>query len=115
MSEDQQNKGADPFGPGTSGLTPYGIDLDMARPNPFAVTTELSFRVARARSNVRLAIYDAQGRLIRTLFDGEAPPGLQASSWDGRDDRQRPVAAGVYLAVLEGGGERRSTKLVVTR
>jgi hypothetical protein len=41
-----------------------------------------------------LELFDAGGRLVRTLEARQADPGF---SWDGRDDAGRPLAAGLYL------------------
>ena len=57
---------------------------------------------------VRMRIYDVSGRLVRNL--GEEPVrtlGRHFVQWDGRSDRGTAVAAGVYLCVLEAGGQRR--------
>jgi hypothetical protein len=55
-----------------------------------------------------LAIYDVEGRVVRTLVDGVLAPGVRRIVWDGADDRSSPVASGVYFARLRhGGGEIR--------
>jgi hypothetical protein len=69
-------------------------------PNPFNPRTTLAFALAES-GPVRVAIHDARGRLVRELWTGELPAGEQALAWDGRDDRGRDVAAGVYLARLQ--------------
>ncbi len=74
----------------------------VAAPNPFRTTT--SFRIA---APVRtLAIYDVAGRLVRILH-GERDYG-----WDGKDDRGRPVAAGLYMARLGDGRAGAGVKVV---
>ena len=71
-----------------------------SRPNPFSLSTEISFSVERGR-HVAVSIYDVSGRCVRTLIDADLPPGLNTVSWDGRDDRGEPVGVGVYLCRLE--------------
>ena len=61
---------------------------------------------------VRVAIYDAGGREVRTLLDGMVPPGVLDVTWDGRDATGHAVASGVYLARMQAG-ERRMTRRVV--
>jgi hypothetical protein len=46
---------------------------------------------------ISVAIYDARGRRIREVADGLFPAGLSALSWDGRDERGRAAAPGVYF------------------
>jgi len=70
------------------------------RPNPFSVSTDISFVVERDR-HVRLSIYDVSGRCLRTLVSGDLPRGVNAVAWDGRDNRGRAVGTGVYLCRLE--------------
>jgi hypothetical protein len=65
-------------------------------PNPFTGGTDLVFSLAR-RTPVRIDVYDTAGRRVRSLHDEALSAGPQAVRWDGRTDRGRPAAAGVYL------------------
>ena len=58
-----------------------------------------------------LALFDLQGRKLRTLLKGTYPAGEQSVLWDGRDDAGNRIAPGVYLARLASGGEQRLVKL----
>ncbi len=82
------------------------------RPNPFGPATVLSFEVESA-SHARLAVYDAMGRHVRTLFDGIAA-GPCSVEWDGRDARGEAVSAGVYFAriTVDGFSATRSMTLL---
>jgi len=83
-------------------------DLQFAapRPNPFSAGTTLQFDLAR-RAPVSLAIYDAQGRRVRSLLPTESmEPGSYSIHWDGRDADGARVASGVYFAQLTAGGTR---------
>ena len=64
-----------------------------------------------------LRIYDASGRLARTLDDGARPraAGEHLATWDGRDDLGRPLPAGVYLCRLQAGGRSASGKLILLK
>ena len=68
-------------------------------PNPFNPRTEIRWEQAAAGA-VRLEIYDVAGRRLGTLVDGERPAGAQTASWDGRDDKGRAAAAGIYFVRL---------------
>jgi FlgD Ig-like domain len=86
------------------------LSLGDAYPNPFHPAATIPFTLPRsARAAVR--IYDALGRRVRVLIDEERPGGAQAVTWDGCDDRGRPVASGVYFVRLESGGQARSGKI----
>lgn len=86
-------------------VTPLAARLEPNRPNPFNPATAIPFELPRA-GRARLAVYDAAGRLVRTLVDGEVPAGRTDARWDGRDDRGRAVAAGTYYARLTAGDVR---------
>jgi hypothetical protein len=51
---------------------------------------------------VEVALYDVTGRQVRSLARGTYPGGRHDLAWDGRDDRGRAAAPGVYLARLKG-------------
>ena len=60
----------------------------------------LRFDLARPQ-RASLRIFDASGRLVRTLRDGPHEAGGHEAVWRGEDDHGRRVAAGVYFARLE--------------
>lgn len=62
---------------------------------------------------VTIRVYDASGRLVRTLTDGTYDPGAYRVQWDLLDERGARVSPGVYLAIMEAPGFRDMTKLVV--
>ena len=66
-----------------------------AAPNPFNPRLEISYALPRAGA-VRLDVFDARGRLVRTLLQSHAPAGDGVLVWDGVDAGGRPVASGVY-------------------
>jgi len=68
----------------------------MAAPNPFNPLTEVRFAMPEA-GPVQVRVYDAAGRLVRTLHDGGLGAGEQSVCWDGRDGRGDRAAAGMYL------------------
>ena len=43
-------------------------------------------------------VFDARGRLMRRLAQGEAAGGSLILTWDGTDAAGRPTASGVYVA-----------------
>jgi hypothetical protein len=62
---------------------------------------------------VELRVYDLAGRLVRTLVDGEQPPGLHEVAWDARGARGGRVAAGVYFYRLRVGEGTAARRLIV--
>ncbi len=88
--------------------------LGAARPNPFNPSTTIEFRVPRD-ARTQLKVYDVTGRLVRTLVDARLGAGRHAARWDGRDDRGRPVASGVYLYRLQTGDIEESRSMVLLK
>jgi len=93
-----------------------GGRLYPAQPNPFNPRTEIRFALSGAGVRpVRLRIFDARGRHVRTLVDSRLGPGPQVALWDGTDQRGGAVASGVYLARLEARNVDAVQRLVLLR
>lgn len=82
--------------------------------NPCRPGARVGFALARP-GRVRLNVYDAAGRLVRTLVDADHAAGDHAPAWDGRDARGRAAASGTYFVELAAGEVRESAKLVLVR
>jgi hypothetical protein len=83
-------------------------------PNPFNSTTTIRYRIGFDAS-ANLAIFDVQGRCVRTLVDGMVTAGEHSVIWDGCDEEGVPVAAGVYFSRLQAGGLTDSKKALLIR
>ena len=88
--------------------------LQGAVPNPFNPRTSLRYSLARSGA-VRLQVFDLQGRLVRTLLDGQQGAGAHAVPWDGRDEAGRAVASGTYLARLRAPDTVAQQKMLLVR
>lgn len=86
-----------------------------AAPNPFNPRTTLSYTLD-SPSLVRIAIFDARGRRVKTLLSAdEKPAGTHEVVWDGEDEGGRGVASGVYLVQLEADGRVRMERIALVR
>jgi hypothetical protein len=65
-------------------------------PNPFNPSTTINYELAKDAS-VKMEIYDAMGRKVKTLLDGSRSVGYYSVVWNGRNDQGMDVASGVYL------------------
>ncbi|MDE2743337.1 MAG: PQQ-dependent sugar dehydrogenase [Gemmatimonadota bacterium] len=81
------------------GIVPAEFALAQNFPNPFNASTTITFQLALA-SQVELVIYSINGQRVRTLISGSLPAGHHRLQWDGRNDRDEPVASGAYLYQL---------------
>ena len=87
-----------------TGLTP-GLKVENPYPNPFPVQSAI--RVSLDRDGpLTVRVFDPQGRVVRTLASGPASQGMHSMVWDGRDDRGRAVATGLYLFQVSASGYR---------
>ncbi len=91
-----------------------GLTLSQNHPNPFNPSTRIGYYVPE-RSDVRLVIYDVNGRRIRTLVSSSRPAGRHTVEWDGRDDLGAAAASGVYLCRLEASKAQRTIKMVLLK
>jgi Glycosyl hydrolases family 32 N-terminal domain/FlgD Ig-like domain len=103
-----QGKGTNKKLPGTSMMQTTGALPEEARllantPNPFNPRTTVHFELPAA-AVVRVDVYDASGRLVRTLLDGARAPGRHSLEWDGSDQSGRGVASGVYFVRMRIDG-----------
>lgn len=78
---------------------PKSFVLHQNFPNPFNSTTIISFSIPEdfAYSNVELNIYNIHGQVVKKLLKESLPARTYFSRWDGTDDRNKPVASGVYF------------------
>ncbi|MEZ4701205.1 MAG: FG-GAP-like repeat-containing protein [Rhodothermales bacterium] len=86
------------------------LRVEPAYPNPFNPSTTVRF-VLREAGPVRADLYDATGRLVRTLFDGAASAGIQQQlEVDGS-----ALPSGLYLVRVAGGGQATSTPILLVK
>lgn len=89
---------------------PNGYLLEPVYPNPFSTTAAVGFAVTRAQ-RVDLALYDALGRRVRTLFNGTAEANARLEVvLDGRS-----LPSGLYLVRLTGTGFSTTRRVTLLR
>jgi hypothetical protein len=98
-------------GLGGLALKPLSFDLNQTYPNPFAQSITVNYQLAAA-GQVSLKVYNVAGQLVRTLTEGTVLPGYYSQTWNGRDNRGRKIASGIYIMRLVSGGQERTRKLV---
>lgn len=93
---------------------PPRASLSQNYPNPFNPLTTIAFTVDPP-GHVSLKVYDVTGRLLRVLVDGHRDAQHYEVSWDGRDDRGREMASGIYFYRLKTGGHTQTRKAVLMK
>jgi len=85
------------------------------RPNPSSGRVNFEIDVSR-NAQVKLDVYDMTGSIVSAVSSGNFAAGRHRFTWDGTDRENRPVANGLYFAVLTGeNGEVSVSKLVLER
>jgi hypothetical protein len=88
--------------------------LGQNRPNPFNPTTTIEFGLAE-RSRVTLEIYDAAGRFVGRLVDGEREAGVHRETWDGAAGNGSRVTSGIYFYRLTTGSFVETKKMILLK
>jgi len=92
--------------------SPEALALRVA-PNPVQRRAVLRFEIPRT-SRCLAQVFDAAGRVVRTLVDRTLDAGVHHLSWDRTRDAGGPAPAGAYVVRLSVGEHSRLAKLVVT-
>jgi len=104
-----QVNGPDPV---DAGIVPRMAFLAQNTPNPFGQATSIRFGLPRTARG-EIGVFDVQGRRVRSLLAGELEAGEHAVTWDGRDDRGRRAAAGVYFYVFRADGHNLQKRMML--
>ena len=103
-------------GSGVGGFDPFAPALSVtlsATPNPvLGLRAEVNYTVPDA-GKVSLDVFDLNGRLVKTLVNGNAKPGVNRVVWNLADNAGRQVSSGVYFCKLVVGSKTQNRKLVV--
>lgn len=99
--------------------TPKKTALLMNYPNPFNPETWIPYHLATP-AKVSIAIYAADGKLVRTLDLGHLPAGRyqeksSAAYWDGRNAQGEPVASGLYFYTFTAGEFTATQKMLIRK
>ncbi|MBS4016246.1 MAG: T9SS type A sorting domain-containing protein [Candidatus Latescibacteria bacterium] len=90
-------------------------NLNAPKPNPTRNSfVNLSFSLAKP-SQVSMKVYDASGKLIKSLVNESKSSGMYSITWNCRDEHNHRVAEGVYFCTLETDNHSSTKKLVLTR
>jgi flagellar hook assembly protein FlgD len=94
---------------------PIVTTLNAPKPNPVTNgVAHISFSLG-SQSKVSLKIYDASGRLVKTLINNPLTQGVYDLIWNGRDDCDHKVSEGIYFYALTTDNNNFTKKLVFTR
>ena len=102
------------FGGITDIAKPESPLILSAVPNPFNASTELGFELS-SPGDVSLDIFDISGRKVANLANGTFEDGVHELAWDGRDNTNRELPSGIYMARLVAGEKIVTKKLLLAK
>lgn len=103
-------------GPGVASRSGRSF-IRSIEPNPFHAETEarMDFAVPAGGAEITLAVYDVQGKRVRTLVTGFRAAGDHTERWDGTDDHGARARSGIYFLRYEAPGASETVKLTLLR
>ncbi|HMJ69566.1 MAG TPA: FG-GAP-like repeat-containing protein [Cyclobacteriaceae bacterium] len=94
-------------------ITPKRVTLGAAYPNPTSNVTTVPFSIPEknGKLSVRLEVFDATGRKVSTLANGEFGPGFYNGQWEPHEG----LSNGLYFYRLLAGDEVLTGKVVLRK
>ena len=98
----------------TVSVKALAASLAQNEPNPFNPQTTIRYTMPSS-GNVMINIYDASGRLVRSLVNGVKEAGSHNVTWNGTDNHNSPVSSGVYFYRLTAGKFSETKKMTLLK
>ncbi|MDZ7625672.1 MAG: T9SS type A sorting domain-containing protein [Ignavibacteriaceae bacterium] len=95
-------------------IVPTAYSLEQNFPNPFNPITNISYSIPE-QAYVKLCIYDINGTLIKTLYEGEQPTGRYFSVWKGENNSGVKVGSGVYFYRILANSFVQTRKMILLK
>ena len=93
---------------------PTEFVLHQNFPNPFNPITQINYEVP-IRSHIQIAIYDLNGKKIKTLIDEIQQPGQFSTTWDAKLSNGEKVPSGLYFYRLQSNDFVKVKKCVLMK
>lgn len=93
---------------------PKAFALAQNYPNPFMSHTAFRLDVPTP-TDVSVRIFDATGRLVKTMANGLLNGGRYTYEWNGKDDSGNNVAAGFYFLRAESKDFTRTVRMMLVK
>ena len=103
-----------PTGIGDDGIVALNYDLAQNYPNPFNPTTTIKYQLPQT-TDIKIAIYNINGQLVKTIVDEKQNAGNHSVVWNGRNDAGIQVATGVYLMRMKAEDFSKTRKMILIK
>lgn len=100
---------------GDETLIVKSFDLKQNFPNPFNPETTIAFTLENNSDRLTLAVYNALGQKIKTLWDGPKTSGYHRVTWDGTNETGQRVSTGIYIYRVNTGKSVFSKKMLLIK
>jgi hypothetical protein len=90
------------------------LEFSVVGANPVVGRSAVRFKLPKA-ANATLRVYSTSGALVRTLFNGHMPSGVNTVDWNLRDDAGRAVGNGLYVYELVSDSQTAHAKVSVLK
>ena len=94
--------------------TPENYVLEQNYPNPFNPETHIAYSIPEP-AYVKLCIYDINGTLVRTLYEGDQSAGRYQTVWDGENSTGMKVGSGVYFYRIQANSFIQTRKMILLK
>ena len=88
--------------------------LKQNYPNPFNPSTRIEIELG-VSDNIKLIIYDINGRQIKELANGIYSKGSHAFTWNSQDDYGNNVSSGMYIYRLISSSQIATQKMLLLK
>jgi len=92
---------------------PSSPDIQMS-PNPFNQSCRITINLPK-KDNLTIRIYDINGRLVKTIYDGITPAGVNDYFWYGDNKNGNYLSSGSYFYTLITSNDIKVGKLILLR
>jgi hypothetical protein len=93
---------------------PLKTELLAPYPNPFNPQVTIAYTL-KEQAEVRIAVFDIRGRRVREINPGLKQAGVHREIWQGKDDRGRKQASGVYFIRLHAGQYEQTHRVMLLK
>ena len=95
-------------------VIPRSTILNVGYPNPFNERVTIPFSLD-APLTVEISVYNVLGSLVKRLVNDSLEPGNHQVQWTGTDERNMPVAPGLYMVRMNAGAAHHVQHLTLIR
>lgn len=95
-------------------IIPSAYSLEQNFPNPFNPQTNINYSIPEP-AYVKLCIYDINGTLVKTLYEGNQSVGRYQTIWDGENSSGMKVGSGVYFYRIQANSFIQTRKMILLK